>query len=164
MVREYWLNGIRKSILMLLERLKGSGFELPSQVRKFSRTRQIFNTHWVKIPNSRKFIVRVSGWNVVAAYFGIRLKNTPTFESEKFLNGPYNRYMIKQIKRLKGLKGDPVKFFRIVRFLIAKSRAFKVSALCKMEPRWYKEMPLWLVYRTLKDVDKCFQKDRMKFS
>jgi hypothetical protein len=69
----------------------------------------------------------------VAYYFGIRLRNKPELVFEPYLNKPYNLYMEKQIRRLRKLNSAEEFFFR-ARFLICKSKAFRMSAIHKTEP------------------------------
>lgn len=54
-------------------------------------------------------------------------------------NEDKNRYMARQIKRLRNWKGDPKKFFRVVRHLMANSTSFMTAGFNHVNPRWYKE-------------------------
>jgi hypothetical protein len=98
----------------------------------------------------------------VAYYFGIRLRNQPELTFEPYLNKGYNIYMEKQIRRLRKLKTAEEFFFRC-RFLICKSRAFRMSAIHKTEPLWYKQIPLEHVLATSKKVDSLLDQTYMKF-
>lgn len=61
--------------------------------------------------------------------------------------------MSKQVKRLRKLKHRPSDFFYIVRFLMIKSSSFRVSAINKTFPRWYKELPLSYIMKINRKVN-----------
>lgn len=62
--------------------------------------------------------------------------------------------MKKQIKRLRGMKHNPTRFFKVMFFLIRKSKALRVSATNKCLKGWYKNYPLALVLKINDDVNK----------
>lgn len=62
--------------------------------------------------------------------------------------------MKKQIKRLRGMKHNPTIFFKVMFFLIRKSKALRVSAIYKCLKGWYNNYPLALVLKRNDDVNK----------
>jgi len=153
---------MRLRILKLLQRLKGIHYGLPGHI-SYQAKKNILGTHWVRLPNCKSFKIKLNPWNIVALFFGIKTRNKPQFEFEPYLNKKFNRYLVKQIKRLIDAKKDPKRFFQIVRFLMAKSVIFRVSAISKTKPRWYKEMPLWLVIRAIRRSIKLIGSDKMEY-
>jgi len=111
------------------------------------------NTHWIKLPDVKSFKVIVSDWHSLFKFFGILKRNPPKIEWEPHKNKRANIYMSKQVKRLRKLKHRPSDFFYIVRFLMIKSSSFRVSAINKTFPRWYKELPLSYIMKINRKVN-----------
>jgi len=85
--------------------------------------------------------------------------NPPTISWTPYRNARYNIYMEKQIRRLRKFKCNPYVYFRIMLFLIQKSKVFRVSAINKTLNKWYKNLPLWYVLEINRKVDKLILKN-----
>jgi hypothetical protein len=59
-----------------------------------------------------------------------------------------NKYMKYKITRLRKLRTDPDKFWRVVWYLIKYSTTFRVSAINKVFVNWYKDMPFLHILAT----------------
>lgn len=145
-----------KSIATFLKQLQTRGFDEDRQVESSIKSK-ILNTHFIKIPDVSSFRVRITGWNKIFEHFGLLKRKTPILEFKPHRNKEYNRYMERQIKRLRSFKTQPEKFFRIMFFLMEKSMVFRVSAINKSMKNWHRFLPLWYVLRVSHKVDELIK-------
>jgi len=122
---------MRKQIVTFLEKLKDRCFKDSGLADPKVHSRKIDETHWLSIPNVKNFHITIQDNNTLLEYLDLKKRNAPSFEYESYRNLTYNLYMHRQIKRLRSLKSDPVKFFKIVRHLLKNSKIFRVSAINK---------------------------------
>jgi hypothetical protein len=65
------------------------------------------NKHWypfTRIPDVRRFEVKLNPFDPIFAMYGIRKRFSPTIEFEKFKNEKFNRYMSAQLNRLENAR------------------------------------------------------------
>jgi len=148
---------MRKQIVTFLEKLKDRCFKDSGLADPKVHSRKIDETHWLSIPNVKNFHITIQDNNTLLEYLNLKKRNAPTFEYESYRNLTYNLYMHRQIKRLRSLKSDPVKFFKIVRHLLKNSKIFRVSAINKTMVNWYKVLPLELVFKVNRQVDQLLK-------
>jgi len=141
---------------MLLKQLKSKLLGGDRQ-KLSSPQRQILGTHWIKLPDVKKFVVKSNDWDTLFSYFGLAKKLPPEISWTPYRNAKYNNYMKKQIKRLIRFKDQPQVFFYIVNFLLSKSRVFRVSAWNKTYPRWHKELGLGSILKANRDIDRLIR-------
>lgn len=145
---------MKLKIVMFLKRLKANlGFEIDKAVPS-TKESSISGTHWKKLPNVKAFSVSSTQSNAIFELLGIKKKNKPKITWKPHRNALYNRYMAKQIRRLRGFKSDPYKFFRIMFFLMRRSKVFRVSVINKSITKWYKSMPLGEIMKINRNVNK----------
>lgn len=138
---------MKKQILTFLEKLKDNCFTDIGQADSLPTSSRIGNSSWIKLPNVRKFKVFIKDHNSLYAYLGLRKRNRPDFEWAPYRNAKYNVYMARQLRRLEGFRDRPVIYFQIAFFLMCRSKVFRVAAINKVFPNWYKEIPLSLVMK-----------------
>lgn len=122
---------MRKFLITFLQKLKDRAFMDSGQADPTTKRRNIAGTHWLAIPNVSKFSIELKDYNTLLEYVDLKKRNAPTFEYEAYRNKPYNIYMANQISRLKKLRSDPVKYFKVARHLMRHSKIFRVSAINK---------------------------------
>lgn len=107
------------------------------------------------IPNVRKFKVKLSVKDELAASFGIKKKFRPKFEYETYVNSHLNEYAFDQIQRLRKMASEnPGLYWRTVRNLMRYSRTFFIMSLHHVEPKWHREIPLWKIVSLWKRVSR----------
>jgi hypothetical protein len=97
--------------------------------------------------------------NELLSDLGIKRKLPTEFEFKDNDNKELNKYMEYQIRRLERVRdaGNGRKFWFLAWILMNKSVAFKVSAINKVFPKWYKAMPLTYVFKIISKVEKIFR-------
>jgi hypothetical protein len=146
---------MNKLLTMLLSQLKGDSGYVRDQKRTVSKN--ILDTHWVRIPNVRDFTITPNKMNTVFEFFGISKKFPPEIRVNSHSNAKYNIYMERQIKRLYKFRNHGRKFFIIAFFLISRSKIFRVSAINKTMKRWYKTVPLDGIMNINRKIDKLLK-------
>jgi hypothetical protein len=129
--------------------------------RRVKATKKILLSGWERIPAITKFSLRLKEYNELLMMAGLK-RRLPS--DLKFLQGkgsPMNRYMKHQLLRLEKLrdKGESRKYWFIVRCMIRNSVSFRVAAINKTIPEWYKKMPMKYFFMVLNKVDKITMKD-----
>lgn len=158
-VVSYLISLMWNAYVTFLKRLKAEGFGSENQVSfPTKRKTDLSSTHWIPIPNVKHFRVNINGINKIFKFFGLTKSNPPTIVWEPYRNAKFNIYMCKQIRRLRKYKANPYVFFRIMLFLISRSKIFRVSAINKTMHHWYKKLPLWYVFKVNKQVNDIIQK------
>lgn len=100
----------RKRIAMFLEKLLNNCFRDVGLADPKIRNRNISGTHWIALPNVRKFSLKINDLNSVCEHLGIKKRNAPDFIWEPYPNGKFNGYMDRQIRRLRSLNNQPLDY------------------------------------------------------
>ncbi|KAL0582307.1 hypothetical protein ABG067_007834, partial [Albugo candida] len=85
----------------------------------------------------------------------------PSFE--KGLNRKLERYLAKQQFRLKRLRGDPIKFWKLSSLLLLRSKAFRLLGLRNVRPNWFKDQEMKTVIKWLTELDRICKNEPQSF-
>jgi hypothetical protein len=96
-----------------------------------------FNPHWLSL--------------------GIEKKNPSKTTVIPYENGPMNKYMIYQVKRLKRT-ANPNKYWSIVWLILVHSKTFRISAIHHVLENWYKDLPFWSIKKVNRAVTTIFER------
>lgn len=114
-----------------------------------------------RLPDARGFEIKLSQYDWLLARFGLKIRFKPTLKWQRYNNKGINRYLEHQIRRLDKcilIRNDRL-YWRIVTFLVKRSRIFFLTQLRKTFPRWHREEKLWKIIKIYK---KYLEKARLE--
>jgi len=125
-------------------------------VNKEHKAKRILDSPWVSLPNVREFSVEIQGWDPVFKTQGINKRLKPRIEFTPYINKGINRYIERQIRRLKAAResNNGRLYWTIAWHLLSKSNSFLVLAFKHVYPNWHRTCSLGFVLRQAKAIRK----------
>jgi hypothetical protein len=129
-----------------------------------SAGRVIKNSGFYRIPAVEKYTVGASIYNPILAKLGIKLRLRRAAKFETVQHNQLNRYMAHVIKRVRKLikNGEGPKAWKIIKWNIQKSKAFRISAFNHVFKGWYYKMAVSEVWKTMRQVEKIIKNEETK--
>jgi len=109
------------------------------------------NKYIDNLPNVKNFKVIIQGESIPLAKIGVKKSVKSHLEIETYENKRINRYFEHQIIRLKNLTSEPEKFWKLAALML-KSKVFILVHLNRVSPKWYRDIPLWKLWKDIKEV------------
>lgn len=101
-------------------------------------TGRILGSPWRRIPNVSAFKLKISGLNELLFDIGVNKKlRTKKTSTRLDQSDKANRYVKFQVIRLRSLKGNPSRYWRLAWFLMEKSRTMRAMAVRHTFPSWW---------------------------
>ena len=113
---------------------------------------------WSLIPNCKEIQIETKELEPRWWALGILCKYKSKITIKPHNNRGINKYIIHQCKRLKKNTNNPKKFWTIAWWIMLNSVAFRVSAINKVFPNWYKNLPFWTVFNINKKAQTILEK------
>lgn len=110
------------------------------------------------LPNCKEFRITLGETNSLFKLAGVTIKEEPRIAIDPHLNKGANRFVVRQLLRLKRSVGDPKLFWRIAWSLMG-SNSYIVTVLHKTKMDWHREMPYYGVLKLCRKV-KSYVKSR----
>jgi hypothetical protein len=105
--------------------------------------------HW--LPNVASVKMEVKPWSFLFALFGIKKREgAATMRYVEYKNDELNRYLLRQINRLKSNRFKPA-YWAIANHILKRSNVFFLVALKHVLPRWHRDFPFWAIMRLRRD-------------
>jgi len=124
-----------KEVLMFLEKLKEANFGESGQASsQYRGVKRILGSTWKSLPDVRDLHIKVKNYNSLYEYFGLKKRNPPELKWERKGNAKYNVYALRQLKRLEKMREDPIKYFKVSKFLMSRSKVFRVLTINSVFP------------------------------
>jgi len=137
----------------LVEEIKSAGI-----IKSTLKTNRILGSGWGRIPNIRDIGINLGSYNKILRLVGLDVREGTTLKFIKMKPDRMNRFMIYQMWRLSAIREkDSKKYFKIAFALMRRSVSFRVSAINHVFFNWYKKIPLWVLLRINRKVDKILE-------
>lgn len=120
---------------------------------------KLCDSGWKRIPAISSMTMKIGEYNQLLKEIGISRRLPTQFEFKENPNKALNRYMIYQLKRLERFRdeGKSSKYWFVAWTLMKKSTAFRVSAINRIFPGWYKTMPIKYLFKISDKVERIFK-------
>jgi len=105
------------------------------------------NKYIKSLPNAKNFKVIIQGKEIPLLDAGLRKSVKSHYEITAYKNKQANRYLNHQVSRLKLLVAKPFRYWSLVTKLIQRSNVWFLVHLNKVEPAWYRRVPLWIIMK-----------------
>lgn len=112
-----------------------------------------------QVPNLRGFHVKDLGWDLTLAKYGFRRKLRELIFVKMNENDKMNRYLRRQLTRLRMKSRNPKEFWELGMILLKRSKSLRMTALHQLWPNWHKTMPARKVVGMFATLDQICRGD-----
>jgi hypothetical protein len=136
-----------------IDEIKSAGI-----IKSIAKTNRIYGSGWGRIPNIKDLQINLGSYNKIFKLIGMNIREDTRLTFTKLHADRMNRFMLYQLWKLSYYRErDPEKYFKLSWALMKSSVSFRVSAINHVFKGWYKELPLWVVLRINRRVDKIIR-------
>lgn len=118
------------------------------------QNKKILKSPWVRLPNVRKFEIKLNHLDPLFGIFGIKKRYKPSIVFEPYEGHKLNRYLEHQILRLSKNKSNPKIYWKLSKILMKRSNVFRISAINHVFKNWYRNYPLSFILNTNRKLSK----------